>query len=109
LYLRVHLLKHALKAARNLSIAQAKDTFSEVINQAAFGHERVIICRHGKPVAAVAGLDEVEEPDRLRCSQSPGNLASIAGQWEGFDEIASTIDEAVALRQSDAGRDVSLE
>lgn len=93
----------------SVSIAEAKATLSEVVNRVAFGHETVIISRHGRPVAAVVGIADVEELERLRAAQAPGSLAEIVGQWEGFEEIAPFIDEAYAARQGDIGRDVTLE
>lgn len=93
----------------SVSIAKAKSALSEVVNRAAFGKERVIICRHGKPLAAVVGLEVLEELDRLRAEKRPANLAAIAGQWEGFEEIAPQIEEAYAARQEEQERPVTLE
>lgn len=45
---------------RAYTTGEARDRFSEVINKAAFGDERVVIKRHGKPIAAVVPFSVVE-------------------------------------------------
>jgi prevent-host-death family protein len=44
----------------NLSTAQARSEFSEVINRVAFGKERVGINRRGKRIAAVVPIEDLE-------------------------------------------------
>lgn len=44
----------------NLSTGQARDQFSEVVNRAAFGKERVVLTRHGKALAAVVPIEDVQ-------------------------------------------------
>lgn len=52
-----------------LTVAKARDNFSEVLGRAAYGKERVVIHRHGKPFAAVVPLEDMalleELEDRL--------------------------------------------
>jgi len=38
----------------------ARNDFSTVVNRAAFGKERVILKRRGKPIAAVVSMDDVK-------------------------------------------------
>jgi antitoxin (DNA-binding transcriptional repressor) of toxin-antitoxin stability system len=60
--------------------------------------ERLLICREGRPVAAVVSLEEIEELDRLRAALPPGSLASLVGQWPGYDEIEGSVEEAYSRR-----------
>ena len=51
-----------------LTAGEARDRFAEIVNQAAFGEKRVVITRHGKKVAALvpmADLDRLYELERL--------------------------------------------
>ena len=48
-----------------VSISKMKDTLSEVINRAAYGHERIIIASRGKPKAAVISIDDLERLEEL--------------------------------------------
>ncbi|MBI3948283.1 MAG: type II toxin-antitoxin system Phd/YefM family antitoxin [Armatimonadetes bacterium] len=92
-----------------LSIAEAKSSFSEVVNRVAFGRERVIISRHGKPLVALVPLEELAELEQLRAAETPRNLAAVAGQWDSFEEIDAFVEEAYASRQEDRPRLVSLD
>jgi prevent-host-death family protein len=41
-------------------ISEAREHFATIINQVAFGGERVRLTRHGKAVAAVVPIEDVE-------------------------------------------------
>lgn len=45
---------------REYTTGEARDRFSEVVNEAAFGDERVVLTRHGKPIAAIIPLSVLE-------------------------------------------------
>lgn len=44
---------------------KARNQFSEIINRAAYGKERVILSRRGKKVAAMVPIEDVEALDAL--------------------------------------------
>ncbi len=44
---------------------KARDEFTDLVNRAAYGKERVEITRRGKPLAAVVPLEDVELLERL--------------------------------------------
>ncbi len=41
-------------------ISEARGEFSELVNRAAFGGERVLLTRHGKSVAAIVPVRDME-------------------------------------------------
>lgn len=41
-------------------ISEAREDFATIVNKVAFGGERVRLTRHGKPVAAVVPIEDVE-------------------------------------------------
>lgn len=43
-----------------MSTVEARENFSEMINKAAYGSERVVLTRRGKPLVAVVSLQELE-------------------------------------------------
>lgn len=45
--------------------SSARQNFSEIVNRAAYGHERVIVHRRKKPVAAVVPIEDLELLERL--------------------------------------------
>jgi len=45
--------------AEQKRISEARGEFSELVNRAAYRHERVLLTRHGKPVAAIISTDDL--------------------------------------------------
>ena len=42
-----------------MTVAEAKNRFSDLLRRAEYGGERVIVERHGKPVAAIVSTDDL--------------------------------------------------
>lgn len=42
-----------------MTTVEARDNFSELINQAAYGNQRIVLTRRGKPLVAVIPLDDL--------------------------------------------------
>jgi len=76
--------------ARNVSLAEAKAKLSECVRDAERG-DFIVITRHGKPVAGLVGAAELERLERLRAAGPAGGLASLAGGWEGSEELADVL------------------
>ena len=89
-----------------VSVANAKSHLSELIAKSSYGHERFIITRRNKPVAALVSLKDLQIIEQHIERQG---LAVIAGKWEGFDEVADSIEDLHKLRQDTGNRqDVSF-
>lgn len=76
-----------------LSLAQAKATLSEAVRDAESGSP-VVITRHGKPVAALVRAEDLATLERLRSAGPQQGLASIAGGWEGSDDLVEVVSAA---------------
>jgi prevent-host-death family protein len=85
-----HIWRNAM--LRSLSLADAKATLSECVREAETG-EPIIITRHGRPVAALVRVEEVERLRRLRAAGPESGLASLAGGWVGSDDL---VDELIS-------------
>ena len=48
-----------------LPASQARERFSEILNEVAFGHERLVLQRHGKDVAAVISVEDLKRFEEL--------------------------------------------
>jgi prevent-host-death family protein len=72
-------------------ISEARESFSTTINRAAFGGERVVITRHGKRVAAVVPIDDLELleslEDAVDLDVARAALAQEAGERIDWDEL----------------------
>jgi prevent-host-death family protein len=49
----------------NISIAEVRNNLADALNRAAYGGERVILERRGKPVAVLVSMDDLELLERL--------------------------------------------
>ena len=87
---------------REISLAEAKATLSECIRDVEKGLS-VLIKRHGKPVAALVRPDDLDNLERLKRAGPEGGLASLAGGWEGSEELAYILDSTVRFGQRDEG------
>jgi len=76
-----------------LSVAEAKATLSDAIRDVEAGGT-VVITRHGKPVAALVRAEDLSALERLRAAGPEQGLASIAGGWEGSEELAEILESA---------------
>ena len=44
-----------------MSTVEARENFSDLINKAAYGNQRVVLTRRGKPLVAVVSLDDLDQ------------------------------------------------
>jgi prevent-host-death family protein len=69
---------------RRASVVYAKNHFSELVELAQHKNAKILICRHGKPAAALVPVHFIADetaPKRRRLSE-----AELAAFWEGFGE-----------------------
>ena len=76
--------------AESKRISEARGEFSDLVNRAAYRHERVLLTRHGKPIAAIIStgdlelLEALEDRDDLEAARAaladPDNHEEIP--WE---------------------------
>jgi len=90
----------------HISLAAAKSHLSELVSRSVHGHERFVITRHDRPVAALVSLEDLAIIEQHKAREG---LASLAGTWRGFEEIEETLSDIEALRrQGGGGREISL-
>lgn len=88
---------------QKIPVARAKSHLSELIAKSSYNNEKFIITRRNKPVAAIVSIDDLRIIEQHEQRQG---LASIAGKWRGFDEIAEYLED---LRdKGGSGRDVFI-
>jgi prevent-host-death family protein len=89
-----------------VSVATAKSRLSELLAKTSYAHERFIITRRNKPVAALVSLEDLK---LIEQSEERQGLASIIGKWNGFEEVEELISNTASLRTDSGTRqNVSL-
>ncbi len=79
--------------SKNRSVSEVKAKLSEYIRDAQRG-DPVVITRHGQAIAAIVGADELQTLQRLRSAGPEGGLASVAGGWEGSDDLVRILESS---------------
>ncbi len=94
------------------STADIKARLSEMIGKVVYGHERLIVLRRGKPVAALVSLRDLQ---RLEALDTAGTekphvhpiMRAFAG-WAERDDLDTLTDEIYQDRAATLGREVEL-
>jgi prevent-host-death family protein len=75
-----------------IPVTQAREELADLINRVAYGHERIILTRHSKPVACIVppgDLARLEEREQ-RPAQEPGS-AGLANPQAAPDAPRSPV------------------
>ena len=84
------------------SVADVKAHLAQYLRATEHG-ERVLILKHGRPVAALVPTAELTKLEQLAASEEPGGLASLAGTWEHGNELAARTEEVHRHRSRPRG------
>ncbi len=92
--------------------AQAKAQLSDLVARAAYGKERIVIEKRGKPTAALVSMEDLQFLELYRANPRPprGALA-LVGLWRdvGDDVLDELVEDIYRSREEDLGRPVNLE
>ena len=99
-------------ADEHVSIAEAKARFSALVSSVLHRRQRIVIERHGKPVAALVSLEDSDD-DGVEGATDPnprGALAAVGG-WRDVpdEEIDAFLEDVYRERARDLGRPVDLD
>jgi prevent-host-death family protein len=69
-------------------ISEARESFSTTVNRVAFGGERVVLTRHGRRVAAVVPIDDLDLLEALEDAHDLDAVREALSDPENRDRIA---------------------
>jgi prevent-host-death family protein len=90
---------------REAPVAELKAHLSEYVSLSASRGDRIVITRRGKPVAALVGLEDLQT---LSQAEKRKGLSELIGKWEGFEDIAGSVEKIYRARGGDAHRNVPV-
>lgn len=84
-----------MTAARKkpLTTAAARDNFAEMVNRAAYGGERVLVSRRGKPLAAIVPLVDIEAMEALEDEMDSALIRKRVVEWERDGRPGITLED----------------
>jgi prevent-host-death family protein len=71
-----------------LEATKAKDTFGDTLNRAAYGKERIILTRRGKPIAALVPLEDIALLNELE-NQADAEEVRVAREEAARGEVVA--------------------
>ena len=93
---------------REINIVEAKSKLSEIIRRTAYGGERFIVKRRGKPVGAIVSIGDLWRIESMGEDEQRGGLAEAAGAWADFDHLDEVIQDIYRDREEAVDRKVEL-
>ncbi len=94
---------------KRVSAAQAKAHLSQLMAEVAYGGERVIIERHGKPYVALVRVNDLDGT-HYPTSPNPKGALALVGLFGDIpdEEIDQMVKDIYEAREGDMGRPVDL-
>jgi len=97
----------------SISTVEVKAHLSQWLNQVAFGNERLVVLRRGKPVAALVSVDDLRRLEALDAKERGDKTDShpimrVFGAWADRDDLDDLVAEIYADRERAVGREISL-
>ena len=78
-----------------VGVAEAKKNFSELLERVAYGRERIVISKRGRPMAVLVPVSETGEYD---------HLSKVRGWLDEHDPFFDFVEQIVKNRESHVPR-----
>ena len=78
----MYVLYRKTDQVKEIPVTQARAVLAELVNEVAYGRERITFTRHGKPYAAVVPLKDLE--NSRGASRASSNLLALRGTGQGL-------------------------
>lgn len=86
---------------KSLPVAEIKTHLSEHLREVEHG-QPIVITRHGKAIAALVSVEDLDQLERLRSAGPAGGLVSVAGGWEGSDDLVRILETSPRIGQRES-------
>jgi prevent-host-death family protein len=73
-------------------VTQARDELADLINRVAYGHERIILTRHSKPVACIVPPEDLAKLEQLEQQGQERIILTSAGSVHDMHPRAAAPD-----------------
>lgn len=92
--------------AAMLDTHEFKAKLSEYLGRVAFGRERFLVTRRGKPIAAIVSVDDLKQLERMQAAKSSESeklrqhpIMQVYGAWADRDDLDDLVAEIYADRE----------
>jgi prevent-host-death family protein len=70
----------------DISTVDARNRFADFVNRVGYGKERIILTRHGKPVAAMIPIEDLEYLEAIEADEDAYDLQVAEERLRTIDE-----------------------
>ena len=94
--------------------SHVKTRLSELVGRVAYGRERVVVLRRGRPMAALVSVEDLRRLETLETAANNRGAPSVHpimrafGGWADRTDLDELATEIYAHRAAAAGREVNL-
>jgi len=74
-------------ASRSVPIAEAKRDLSDLCARAGYGRETIVVTKHGKPIAAIISIEDLERAAVLEDQHAVELLARLIATSPGTEKV----------------------
>ncbi len=79
-----------------ISTTAARDRFADILNRAAYGKERVVLTRRGRPLVAVVPIEDVARLEALEDERDAEEVRRRREAWERAGRPSVSIEDVAA-------------
>lgn len=76
-------------------VTEARERLAELVNRAAYGKERLILGRRGKPLVALVPVEDVEALEAIEDAIDIEEARKALAEWEADPDSAVSLEELV--------------
>lgn len=87
-----------------IASTEARDRFSELLNRAAFGKERVVLTRRGKRLVALVLIEDLATLEALEDAQDAADITERTRIWEKSGRPVVGLAEIMRKRAKDRAK-----
>jgi antitoxin (DNA-binding transcriptional repressor) of toxin-antitoxin stability system len=77
---------------KEINIAKARDTFSDIVARVSYSGERYILKRRKRAVAAIVPMQDLQKIETAD-KEIRGSLLFAAGAWKDFEGLGRLVDD----------------
>lgn len=75
----------------SVTVSVAHSNFQELVNRVEFDRERILVERHGKPIAAIISLEDLKRLEAIEDALDSAELRCAVEENDGFVTLESII------------------
>ena len=87
-----------------ITVQQARDNFSELIERVALARESFLVTKFGKPKVVIMAADELKRLGQIQTKKKKQAIKAIAGMWADRKDMADSAKWVADLRRREAVR-----